>query len=68
MSKRRRVLRRWLEAFGFKEGAKFAAVGVEGGLIVLVIYEAAPNVRASRPATSRALDAEQDSLPPRNLA
>jgi hypothetical protein len=51
-----------LEAFGFKEGARFAAAGVEGGLLILVLYEAAPNVRASQPDTSRALDAEDDSL------
>ncbi len=37
-----RVSGRWLEAFGFKEGAKYAAIGVEGGLRVLTIYEAAP--------------------------
>jgi len=30
-----RLSGRLLEAFGFKEGAKFAAVGVEGGLLVL---------------------------------
>lgn len=63
-----RLSGRWLEAFGFKEGAMFAAVGVEGGLLVLVVHEAAPNDRTSRPATSRALDAEDDSLPPPNLA
>lgn len=40
------------EAFGFKEGAKFAAAG-EDGLVVLVTYEAPPNVRASRPDASR---------------
>ena len=27
-----RVSGRWLEAFGFKEGAKYTAIGVEGGL------------------------------------
>ena len=32
-----RLSGRWLEAFGFKEGAKFTAVGVEGGLLVLTV-------------------------------
>ncbi len=60
-----RLSGRWLEAFGFKEGAKFAAVGVEGGLLVLTVYEAAPGDRALRPDTSRVLDAEDGSVPPR---
>ena len=59
---------RWLEAFGFKEGAKFTAIDLEGGLLVLTIYEAAPGGGTSRPETSRALDAQDDALPPRNLA
>ncbi|PYQ27041.1 MAG: hypothetical protein DMF56_22080 [Acidobacteria bacterium] len=42
-----RLSGRWLEAFGFKEGAKFAAVGVEGGLLVLTVYAPAPEDRAS---------------------
>ena len=63
-----RVSGRWLEAFGFKEGAKFTAIGVEGGLLVLTVYEAAPNGRVMRPEASRALDPEGDLLPPRNLA
>jgi hypothetical protein len=63
-----RLSGRWLEAFGFEEGAKFAAVGAEGGLLVLVVYEAAPNGRASRPATLRVLDAEDDSVSPRKPA
>jgi len=37
-----RVSGRWLEAYGFKEGARFVAVGVEGGLLVLTVYEPAP--------------------------
>jgi len=52
-----RVSGRWLEAFGFKEGAKFAAVGVEGGLLVLTVYEAAPGDRSSSRDASGALDA-----------
>jgi hypothetical protein len=63
-----RLSGRWLEAFGFKEGAKFAAVGVEGGLLVLTVYEAAPNGRTSPRDASRALDAQDDALPPRNPA
>jgi len=63
-----RLSGRWLEAFGFKEGAKFTAVGVEGGLLVLTIYEAAPNGRTSPRGESRALDAQDDALPPRNLS
>jgi hypothetical protein len=63
-----RLSGRWLEAFGFEEGAKFAAVGAEGGLLALVVYEAAPNSRTSPPDTSRALDAQDDALLPRNRA
>ncbi len=63
-----RLSGRWLEAFGFKEGAKFVAVGIEGGLLVLTVYEAAAADRASRPDTSRVLDAEDDALPPCNRA
>ena len=62
-----RVSGRWLEAFGFKEGAKFTAIGVEGGLLVLTVYEAAPNGRTSRSDASHALDAQDDARPPRNL-
>ena len=62
-----RVSGRWLEAFGFKEGAKYTAIGVEGGLLVLTVYEAAPGGGTSRPETSRALDAQDDALPPRKL-
>jgi hypothetical protein len=62
-----RLSGRWLEAFGFKEGAKFTAVDVEGGLLILTVYEAAPNGRTSPRDASRALDAQDDALPPRNL-
>ncbi|MEO8378332.1 MAG: hypothetical protein ABI779_01590 [Acidobacteriota bacterium] len=48
-----RLSGRWLEAFGFKEGAKFAAVGVEGGLLVLTVYEPAPEDLASTRDASR---------------
>jgi hypothetical protein len=58
-----RVSGRWLEAFGFKEGAKFTAIGVEGGLRVLTVYEAAPNGRTSLPDASRAIDAQDDAVP-----
>jgi len=51
-----------------QEGAKFVAVGVEGGLLALTVYEAAAADRASRPDTSRVLDAEDDALPPCNRA
>lgn len=44
---------RWLEAFAFKEGARFVAVGVEGGLLVLTVYEPAPNRSTSRRDPSR---------------
>jgi len=47
-----RLSGRWLEAFGFKEGAKFAAVGVEGGLLVLTVDEPVPEDRASTRDTS----------------
>jgi hypothetical protein len=43
----------WLEAYGFKEGARFVAVGVEGGLLVLTVYEPAPEDRASTCDASR---------------
>jgi hypothetical protein len=48
---------------------EFAAIGVEGGLIVLTltVYEAA-NDRTSPRDVSRALDAQDDALPPRNRA
>ena len=42
-----RLSGRWLDAFGFKEGAKFVVVGVEGGLLVLTVYKPAPEDRAS---------------------
>jgi hypothetical protein len=58
----------FVDTWGFKEGAKLAAVGVEGGLLVLTGLEAALDVGASRPDTSRALDAQHDALPQRNLA
>jgi hypothetical protein len=63
-----RLSGRWLEAFGFKEGAKFTAVGVEAGLIVLTVYEAAPNGHTSPRDASRALGGQDDGLPPRNRA
>ena len=62
-----RVSGRWLEEFGFKEGAKFTAIGVEGGLLVLIVYEAAPGGRTSPPDAARAIGAQDDALPPRNL-
>jgi len=55
-----RLSGRWLEAFGFKEGAKFAAVGVEGGLLVLTVYEAAAGGRTSPRDASRAIGARDD--------
>ena len=61
-----RLSGRWLEACGFKEGAKFAAVSVEGGLLVLTVYEAAPHGRTSPRDASLARDAQDDALPPRN--
>jgi hypothetical protein len=63
-----RVSGLWLEALGFKEGARFAAIGVEEGLLVLIVYEAAPGGPTSPRDASRALDAQDDALPPRNLA
>ena len=60
-----RLSGRWLEAFGFREGAKFTAVGVEGGLLVLTVYEASPGGRTSPRAASRAIDAQDDALPSR---
>jgi hypothetical protein len=58
-----RVSGRWLEALGFKEGAKYTAVGVEGGLLVLTVYEAAPGGGTSRPETSRPPDAQKHETP-----
>lgn len=63
-----RLSGRWLEAFSFKEGAKFTAVGLKGGLLVLTVYEAAPNGRTSRRDASRAIGAQDDALPRRNRA
>jgi len=63
-----RLSGRWLEALGFKEGARFAAIGVEEGLLVQVVYEAAPDGRTSPRGASHALDAQDDAVPPRNLA
>lgn len=56
-----RLAGRWLEGSASKRREKSAAVGAEGGLLVLGVYEAAPERRASRPVTSRALDAEDDA-------
>lgn len=46
-----RLSGRWLEAFGFKEGAKFTAIGVEGGLLVLAVYEPASAAPSSHRGT-----------------
>jgi hypothetical protein len=48
---------RWLEAFDFKEGAKFTAIGVEGGA-----------VRSSRRGASSGSGAADDPLSPRKPA
>jgi hypothetical protein len=63
-----RLSGRWLEAFGFKEGAKFTAIGVEGGLLVLAVYEPAPAATSSRRGASPASTAADDPLPPRKPA
>jgi hypothetical protein len=63
-----RLSGRWLEAFGFKEGAKFTAIGVEGGLLVLAVYEPASAVRSSRRGSSSGSAAADDPLPPRKPA
>lgn len=47
-----RLSGRWLEAFGFKEGAKLKAIGVKGGLRVLALYEPAHAVPSSRAGES----------------
>jgi len=60
-----RLSSRWLEAFGFKEGAKFTAVGVEGGLLVLAVYDAR-RTAASRRVTRRARSMRR--MPPHDLA
>lgn len=60
-----RLSGRWLEAFGFKEGTKFAAVGVEGGLLVLTVYQAAPDGRTLPRDASRAIGAQDDAPPSR---
>jgi hypothetical protein len=57
---------RWFEAFGFKEGAKYTAIGVENGFLVLTVYEAAPPGGTSRPETSLLPPVQDDVLPPRN--
>jgi hypothetical protein len=36
-----------------REGAKFAAVGIDGGLLVLTVYEPAPEDRTSSRGASR---------------
>jgi hypothetical protein len=48
-----RLSGRWLEAYGFKGGARFVAVGVEGGRLVLTVYEPAPEDRPSPRHASR---------------
>lgn len=40
-----RISGRWLEAFGFEEGAKFTAHGAEEGRLVLTVYKPAPKSR-----------------------
>lgn len=51
-----------------KEGVRFAAISVEEGLLILGVYEAPPDGHTSPRDASRALDAQDDALPPRNLA
>jgi len=57
-----RLSGRWLEAFGFKEGAKFTAVGEEDGRLVLTVYGAAPEVRTSPCDKSCASDVQDGAL------
>lgn len=59
-----RLSGRWLEAFGFREGAKFTAFGVEDGRLVLTVYKAAPETRTC-PCDGSCADVVQDgALPP----
>jgi hypothetical protein len=63
-----RLSGRWLEAFGFKEGAKFTAIGIEGGLLVLAVYEPASAARSSRRGASSGSAVADDPLSPRKPA
>lgn len=60
-----RLSRRWLEAFGFKGGAKLTALGVEGGLLVLAVYEPVPAVPSSRRRASGVRAEADGAAPPR---
>lgn len=63
-----RLSGRWLEVFGFKEGAKFTAFGEEDGRLVLTVYEAAPE-NCTSPCDGSCAGVVQDrALPPRGPA
>ena len=61
-----RLSGRWLEAFGFKEGAKFTAFGEEDGRLVLTVYVAAPEVCTSPCNGSCAGGVQNGALSPRD--
>lgn len=63
-----RLSGRWLEAFGFKEGAKFTAFGEEDGRLVLTVYKPAPEVCTSACDGSCAGRVQDDALSPRGPA
>jgi len=63
-----RLSGRWLEAFGFKEGAKFTAFGEEDEHLVLTVYKAAPKTRTSPCDGSCAGGVQDGALPPRGPA
>jgi len=63
-----RLSGRWLEAFGFKEGAKFTACGEEGGRLVLTLDKAEPEVCKSPCEGSCAGSVQDGALPARGPA
>lgn len=56
-----RMTGRWLEAFGFKTGVKFTAVGERHGRLVLTIVKPEAEGRQSRCDRSCARDAQDDA-------
>ena len=59
-----RLSARWLEAFGFKEGAKFTAFDEEDGRLILTVYKAAPEICTFPCDGSCAGGVQDGALPP----
>jgi hypothetical protein len=61
---------RWALFLGnlYRNTAQPFVVGVEGGLLVLTVYEAAPDGRTSPRNASRAIEVQDDAPSPRNRA